>query len=171
MSRDDLSAFRKNVNGMGTNAHQHLFVYVFRPGRIEMLSIHTDFAITIRFQPFIPADIEPFWRQHQEGFPVLFKQFPDRDLFFIMEFGSFLFMAGKQLLVILLYLIEMRDRDKQVRTVIINLALHISFLPAGIGIAEAHPEVIMGTKTGEKFRFMDCVTDPPPDTGCIVKDQ
>lgn len=78
---------------------------------------------------------------HQEGFPVLFKQFPDRDLFFIMEFGSFLFMAGKQLLVILLYLIEMRDRDKQVRTVIINLALHISFLPAGIGIAEAHPEV------------------------------
>ena len=120
---------------MGTNAHQHLFVYVFRPGRIEMLSIHTDFAITIRFQPFIPADIEPFWRPHQEGFPVLFKQFPDRDLFFIMEFGSFLFMAGKQLLVILLYLIAMRDRDKQVRTVIINLALHIPFFPAGIGVA------------------------------------
>ena len=121
VSCDDLSAFRKDVNGMGTDSHQHLFVCVFRPGRIEMLSIHTDFAITIRFQPFIPADIEPFWRQHQERFPVLFKQFPDRDLFLIMEFGSFLFMAGEQLLVILLYLIEMRNRDKQVRTVIINL--------------------------------------------------
>ena len=116
-----------------------------------MLSIHTDFAVTIRFQPFISADIEPFWRQHQEGFPVFFKQFPDRDLFLIMEFGSFLFMAGKKLLVILLYLIEMRDRDKQVRTVIINLALHIPFFPAGIGVAEAHPEVIMGSETGEKF--------------------
>lgn len=32
-----------------------------------------------------------------------------------------------------------------------------------------HIHVIMGLKTGEKFRFMACMADPPPDTGCIVK--
>src|SRR5699024_273379 len=57
------------------------------------------------------------------------------------------------------------------RTVIINLALHIPFFPAGIGVAEAHTEVIMGSETGEKFRFMDRIANPPRDTGCIVKDQ
>ena len=81
----------------------------------------------------------------------MFTHFLDRDVFRIMEFVVFLFMAGKQLPFVLLSLIEMRDRNKQVRTVIINLTLHIPFFPAGIGVAEAHPEVIMGTDTGEKF--------------------
>ena len=88
-----------------------------------------------------------------------------------VKFRYFLLVAGKQLLVVRLYLIKMRDWNKQVRTVIINLAVHISLLPAGIGIAEAHPQVIMGTKKGEKFRLMDCIADPSPDTGCVVKDQ
>lgn len=171
VSRDDLSTLCKYVNGMGSDSCQHLLVRILRLCRIKMLSIHTDFAITICLQPFVTTDIEPFWRQHQECFPVFFKQFPDGYLLLVMELRCFLFVAGKQLLVILFYLIEMRDWNKQVCTVIINLTLHISFLPAGIGITEAHPEVIMGTETGEKFRFMDRIADPPPNTGCIIKDQ
>lgn len=65
----------------------------------------------------------------------------------------------------------MRNRNKQVGTVIINFAFYIPFFPAGIRIAETNPEVIVGAEAGEKLRFMDRVSDPPTNTGCIVKDQ
>lgn len=65
----------------------------------------------------------------------------------------------------------MGNRYKQIRPVKINLALHVSFFPSGIGAAEAHPEVIVGEEPGKKFRFVDYVPDSPPYPGGIVKDQ
>lgn len=65
----------------------------------------------------------------------------------------------------------MRHRDEQVGTVLTHLPLHIPFLPSGMRIAKAHPEMVMGTETGKQFQFMDGVTNPASDSRCIVKDQ
>ena len=80
-------------------------------------------------------------------------------------------MPQKQLLVKFFNLREMRYRHKQVCTVIIHLALHVPFFPAGVGITETHPEMVMGTETGKEFRFVDGIANPPSDSCRIVKDQ
>lgn len=136
-----------------------------------MLSVHADLSISVCLQPHVPAYLEPFGREHKERFPILLEQYPDGDLLFIMEFGGFLFMPQEQLLVIFFNLCKMRHWYKQVCTVIIHLALHVSFFPAGVGITETHPEMVVGTEAGKEFRFVDGVANPPSDASCIVKDQ
>lgn len=80
-------------------------------------------------------------------------------------------MHEEQLLVIFFNLREMGYRYKQVCAVIIHLALHVSFFPARVGIAETHPEMVMGMKVGKEFRFVNGIANPPSDSCCVVKDQ
>ena len=49
----------------------------------------------------------------------------------------------------------MRNRHKEVCPVIIHLAFHISLFPSGVRVTEPDTEVVMGTKTGKKFCFVD----------------
>ena len=132
---------------MGMYPDQHLLIGVFRPGGVKMFSIHTDFPVSICFQPLIPADVESLGWQHQECFPVFFKEFSNRHLLFVMKFSGFLFMLKEQFLIVFFDLCEMWNRNKQVCTVIIHLALHVPLLPAGIGVAEPDSEMVVGTET------------------------
>lgn len=65
---------------------QHFLTGIFRPCRIKVLSIHADFPIPIFPQPFITAYLELFGQEHMKHFPVLLEQFPNGNLFLIMEF-------------------------------------------------------------------------------------
>ena len=65
----------------------------------------------------------------------------------------------------------MRNRHKEVCPVIIHLAFHISLFPSRIRVAEPDTEVVMGTKTGKEFCFVDRITDPVSNTSSIIKDQ
>ena len=136
-----------------------------------MLTVHADLPIAVCLQPFIPADVKFLRRQHQKLFSVFFKEIADPDLFFVMQLRGFLFMTRKQLPIVRLHIIDMGYRHKQIRTVVAHFAFYISFLPAGVGIAEPNTEMIVGTKPGKELRFMNRITDPPSDAGCIVKDQ
>ena len=136
-----------------------------------MFPIHADLAVTICFQPLIPANLKSFGRQHEESFPILLKQFPDGKLLFIMELPRLPLMPHKQFLVVLFNVRIMRNRHKQVGTVIVHFTLHIPLLPAGIRVAEAYPEMIVGPEPGEELRFMNSIPDTTADTGGVVKDQ
>ena len=65
----------------------------------------------------------------------------------------------------------MRNRHKEVCPVIIHLAFHISLFPSGVRVTEPDTEVVMGTKTGKKFCFVDHITDPASNTSSIIKDK
>ena len=65
----------------------------------------------------------------------------------------------------------MRNRHKEVCPVIIHLAFHISLFPSGVRVTEPDTEVVMGTKTGKKFCFVNRITDPASNTSSIIKDQ
>lgn len=65
----------------------------------------------------------------------------------------------------------MRNRHKEVCSVIIHLAFHISLFPSGIRVTKPDTEMVMGTKTRKKFCFVDHITDPASNTSSIIKDQ
>ena len=65
----------------------------------------------------------------------------------------------------------MRNRHKEVCPVIIHLAFHISLFPSRIRVAEPDTEMVMSTKTGKKFCFVNHITDPASNTSSIIKDQ
>ena len=65
----------------------------------------------------------------------------------------------------------MWNRHKEVCPVIIHLAFHISLFPSRIRVTEPDTEMVMSTKTGKKFCFVNHITDPASNTSSIIKDQ
>ena len=95
----------------------------------------------------------------------------DGNLLFIVEFRSLHLMPYQEFLVVLFHTVEMRNRHKEIGSVIIHLPFHISFFPTRIRIAEPYPEMIVGPELRKKLRFMYGIADTAAYTGGIVKDQ
>ena len=65
----------------------------------------------------------------------------------------------------------MRNGYKKICPVIIHFTFYISLFPSGIRVAEPDTEMIMGTKAGKKFCFVNHITNPSSNTSSIIKDQ
>jgi len=89
----------------------------------------------------------------------------------VAEFLRLLIVLQKEFLIVFFYLCEMGHRHEQIGTVVAHLALHVALSPPGIRIAEADPEMVMGSDPGEQFRFMDGIPDLATYASGIVKDQ
>lgn len=104
MAGHELPSICQDIYGMRPDSCQDFTVCILRCRGIKMFPVHAYFPIAVRLQPFIPAHIEALWRQYQQSFPVLFKQFPDRYLLFVVEFLRLLIVLQKELLIVFFYL-------------------------------------------------------------------
>ena len=136
-----------------------------------MLSIHADLSITIGCKPFIPADVESLYRKIKEMLPVLFKQFADRHLFFVMQFICLFDMFLQKFPVVDDDVVIMRRWDEQVPADSTNFVFNVSFFPARLRIAEPYAETVVGTEPLEKLGFCYLAMYTVANACSIVKDQ
>lgn len=60
---------------MRPDSCQDFTVWIPRCRGIKMFPVHAYLPIAVRLQSFVPAHIKALWRQYQQGFHVLLKQF------------------------------------------------------------------------------------------------